>query len=177
MRRFWTADLHLGHSNIIEYTDRPFRDCDHMNERLIGGINQRCRPEDTLVHVGDFTMRCSKSHFKDWRDKINCHTVFIEGNHDPNNRVKTVCSSMFCKISHFTVFVSHVPYFYEDWFDESLIAYIENTCDFAICGHVHEKWKLSWEGEIPTINVGCDQWRYMPVSDDEIASYYNKEKR
>jgi calcineurin-like phosphoesterase family protein len=31
MSRWFTADLHLGHSNIIEYSGRPFDSVDAMN--------------------------------------------------------------------------------------------------------------------------------------------------
>lgn len=182
MRRYWTADMHVGHSNIIEYADRPFRDCHHMNCRLIDGANERVKEDDTCVHVGDFMIRGGSSKFKMWRDRLDGYWVFLKGNHDSQNSVKTCGSSMFTRISHFNVFVSHVPYFYENWFEPELRAYVEKFCDFTICGHVHEKWKThigeSTQGFAKKlcINVGVDQWNYKPVSDDEIASYYRKIK-
>jgi len=183
MKRYWTADQHLGGGNVIGYCDRPFRDCDHMNVRLIDGANERAKKDDMLVVVGDFMMKGGASKFKEWRDAYHSHTVFLLGNHCSNNGVKSVCSSMFTRISHFNVFVNHIPYFYTDWFDADLIAYVEKSCDFAICGHVHTAWKhfmgvneLGKAG-IPCINVGVDVWKYLPVSDDELVNYYLKIKK
>jgi len=40
MTTWFTADLHLGHRNIIEYCNRPFADVDEMNRALIANWNQ-----------------------------------------------------------------------------------------------------------------------------------------
>ena len=54
---FYTADLHLGHANIIKYCNRPFKDVDQMNETLIRNWNSRVKPEDTVIHNGDFCFK------------------------------------------------------------------------------------------------------------------------
>ncbi len=46
MTRFFTADLHLGHRNIIEYSGRPFRDADEMNAALVERWNDFVSPDD-----------------------------------------------------------------------------------------------------------------------------------
>lgn len=178
MRRFWSADMHLGHGRVIEFCDRPFKDCDHMNDRLVGEFNMRIKPDDVCVHVGDFAMKNGWSH----RERLHGDWVFIRGNHDKNNKVKSVGDWMFLRLSHFRVFVSHVPYFYRDeertadfLLPDDLVAFVDATCDFAVCGHVHEKWTVSREGKIPTINVGVDRHKYRPVSDDELLEIFKKE--
>ena len=32
---YFTADLHLNHEKIIEFCDRPYKNAEHMNDRLI----------------------------------------------------------------------------------------------------------------------------------------------
>jgi hypothetical protein len=32
---WFTADLHLGHRNIVDYCNRPFRDVEAMNDALM----------------------------------------------------------------------------------------------------------------------------------------------
>jgi len=189
MRRYWTADDHLGHNSkkggVIEYAARPFRDTVHMNKRLIDGANERVKADDVCIVVGDWMISGGGSRFLEWRNMLHGHWVFLEGNHDKNNKVKTIGKSLFTKISHFNVFVDHIPYFYTEglfedikyWHDPDLTAYVEKTCDFALCGHVHEKWKHSTVGKIPCINVGVDVWNYLPAGDDDIANYYLKIKR
>ena len=180
MRRFWTADYHLGHysknGGIIKYCNRPFKDLHHMNARLITEANMRVKEDDVSVHVGDFCARGGASKFKMWRSQLIGNWVFLKGNHDSNNGVKTVGTSMFTRLSHFHVFVSHIPFYYEDWFEPELRAYVAKFCDFAICGHVHEKWRHQVKG-IPVINVGVDVQNFRPVSDDEVVGQYLKIKR
>lgn len=183
-KRYWTADLHLGHSNIIEYCNRPFKDCHHMNCRLVDEANMRLKPDDICVHVGDFCTKGGDAKASVYQGMLNGQWVFVRGNHDKNNGVKTVCWWMLTQISTFNVFVSHVPYFYktaagtaQHLIPESLVNVIESTCNFAICGHVHYKWLISHEGKIPTINVGVDVHKFRPISDDELVNIYLKNKR
>lgn len=35
---YFTADYHIGHKNVLEFDNRPFRDLDHMHEALIAGL-------------------------------------------------------------------------------------------------------------------------------------------
>lgn len=36
---YFTADMHFGHANIIQFCARPFVDVDDMNYRLISEYN------------------------------------------------------------------------------------------------------------------------------------------
>jgi len=180
MKRYWSADMHLGHGNVIEYAKRPFRDCHHMNKRLIDEANMRVKDDDVCLHVGDFSMRDGWRY----RQRLNGNWLFLRGNHDSKNKVKTVGDWLFLRLSHFRIFVSHIPYFYRDvsgtatyLLSEEMIAVVESTCDFAVCGHVHEKWRVSRDGKIPSINVGVDVNNYRPVSDEELLQIYLKEAK
>ena len=174
--RYWTADMHLGHysknGGIIAYCERPFRDLTHMNARLVADANMRVNPDDDVIHVGDFCVRTRTEKARWWRDQLNGHWTFTKGNHDPNNGVKTVCNYMFVRISHFMVFVGHLPYYYEAYENDDLAGFVEAHCDFAVCGHVHEKWRTNTNMGIPVINVGVDVQKYRPVRDDELVQQY-----
>jgi hypothetical protein len=54
MARYFTADLHLGHRNIIGYSERPFHDVGHMSGELIGRWNSTVGPTDEVIVLGDF---------------------------------------------------------------------------------------------------------------------------
>jgi len=56
MTRFFTADLHLGHRNIIEYSGRPFRDVAEMDAALVDRWNETVGDDDEVVVLGDFAM-------------------------------------------------------------------------------------------------------------------------
>lgn len=111
MSVFFTADLHLGHGNIIKYCNRPFlkkedkdaleenggtwkdsrwrisRDAvDMMNDAITDNINAVVGPTDTLWILGDFMFAqkdntLHKAEF--YRGRIKCKNVnLIWGNHD-----------------------------------------------------------------------------------------------
>ena len=53
MATWFTADLHLGHSNIIDYCGRPFANVDAMSRALIDNWNQAIAEDDTIWVIGD----------------------------------------------------------------------------------------------------------------------------
>ena len=50
------SDLHLGHTNIIAYQNRPFHGVHEMNETLWTNWQLGVDPNDTLVCVGDIAL-------------------------------------------------------------------------------------------------------------------------
>lgn len=177
-KRAWSADWHLNSNSVIEYCNRPFKDYQHMNSRILALANERVKKGDRGVLVGDVGVsKKGGERVMDLIATLDGDWTLLRGNHDPNNKVKTVGSSMVTRISHFNVFVSHIPYFYEDWFPPELRAYVDKHMDFAICGHVHTSWKWWLAAPTPVLNVGCDQFKFMPAYDDEVAGAYLKMKR
>jgi len=193
MNIFFSADLHFGHENIIKYCSRPFRSLEHMNTSLIRNWNQRVKEDDVVFHVGDFCFRSGVQGTKikyalSWEKQLSGKIIHIAGNHDRNNSVRSLIESSILKISKYKVWVQHRP-------PEKMLE-ISEKCDFVICGHVHEKWKvkinkqidtngsigkvfvdLESDIDIPIINVGCDVWNFMPIKLDELLGYYEKIKR
>ena len=51
---FFTADLHLGHSNVVKYCNRPFQTTEEMNEKLIENRNDTVSDRDEIYVIGDF---------------------------------------------------------------------------------------------------------------------------
>lgn len=82
MARYFTSDLHIGHSRIIEYANRPFVDVDEMNATIIDNINSTVRPEDTLIILGDIVMGTMTRNLP-LLGAIRCRRVMLHpGNHD-----------------------------------------------------------------------------------------------
>jgi calcineurin-like phosphoesterase family protein len=174
--KYWfTSDMHLGHANIVRYCSRPFKDVQEMNEVLITNWNHRVKPDDTVFHVGDFCFKNSaggkagegmthkSSHYA---SKLNGNIIYIKGNHDRNNSVRTIIDHLVIKYGPHFVNLVHAPDSYD--------------ANFAInfVGHVHEKWKFrrvylpNMDRIVDLINVGVDQWNFMPVSFEEIYNQY-----
>jgi calcineurin-like phosphoesterase family protein len=182
MKRAWTADLHIGHTNANAIIPRPFKSLEHMHDSLVREFNMRLKPEDACIHLGDLGMG-NKHRIYETLRLFNGRWSLIRGNHDRNNGVKTIGDFLFVRIGRYLVFANHIPYYYteaagsvkdSDLVPLWLIEGIEKACDFSICGHVHNSWKHSFEGKIPTINVGVDVRDYRPMFDDDLIREYER---
>ena len=47
-RRWVIADLHFGHTNVIEYSQRPFADVEQMEKELIKRWNNKVSKYDLV---------------------------------------------------------------------------------------------------------------------------------
>ena len=171
MTVWFTADLHLGHGNIIKYCQRPFRDAEHMNTWLVRAWNQRVKPEDTVLHLGDFCCRGRErgvpgvaTKAESWEQVLNGKIIHIRGNHDANNSVKVALDEATIEFNGMSWLLRHRPLYQREE--------IPKGCAAVLCGHVHEKWKHIIVEGIPVINVGVDARNYMPISKAEVAAVY-----
>ncbi len=82
---YFTSDLHLGHENVIGFTNRPFSNVEEMNVCLIDNINATVEKSDELWILGDFAYKVNKEAVRVFRNKILCrHVHLVYGNHDKN---------------------------------------------------------------------------------------------
>ena len=81
---YFTADLHLGHANIIKHCNRPFKTVHEMDITLLKNINVKVRENDTLYIVGDFAWwKCKQDQLRAYRSQILCKNIhLLLGNHD-----------------------------------------------------------------------------------------------
>ena len=57
LSRVWvTADNHFAHENTIGFCNRPFENVLDMDQTLIDNWNEVVRPQDLIIHLGDFTL-------------------------------------------------------------------------------------------------------------------------
>lgn len=178
-KRFFTSDLHFNSEVLIAKKLRPFKTVERMNDVLLKNINQRCKEDDILIHCGDFIQygkdrewTGTKTNPIEFISQINPTFVNIEGNHDKNNKVKSVCSSMRTTLGkrYLSVSIGHYP---------STDIHAKGTFkkgDVRICGHVHDKWKylIDFENKVLNINVGVDVWGFNPISEDELVSFIDR---
>lgn len=164
---WYTSDTHFWHQAIIDYCNRPFRTLDGhfdvggMNAELIRRWNERVAPEDTIIHLGDFSFG-SREQQREIASRLNGHKVIVLGNHDPS--AARILDAGFDEAKRemrladgpYLLYLRHKP---NEEFERT-------EFDFHLCGHVHEKWRR--RGKI--INVGVDQWDYRPVSIGELVT-------
>lgn len=56
MSRFFISDLHFFHEYIMDYDVRPFQNASEMKEYMIVKWNNKVKPEDEVVLLGDFSL-------------------------------------------------------------------------------------------------------------------------
>lgn len=78
---FITSDTHWGHSNIIRYNNRPFRDVDEMDEELILRWNAKVPKNAVVYHLGDFAFASPKKLYTILQ-RLHGRIRFFPGNHD-----------------------------------------------------------------------------------------------
>jgi len=169
MKLWTTSDTHFGHANIIKYCNRPFKSVEHMDRELIRRWNERVKPEDTIIFLGDFCFKNSSggkegegtlNNAEHYRKQLNGNIVFIRGNHDGHNSLNTHITGVVLEIGGQEIYCVHDP---EDF---------DANWKVNLVGHVHEKWKVKVVGEGITktilVNVGVDVQKFMPIDIDEI---------
>lgn len=80
----FTSDLHFGHKNIVQYTDRGVATTqeDH-DEWLIQLWNKQVGIHDTVYHLGDFLFNSrDPDRLAELLNRLNGWKIFILGNHD-----------------------------------------------------------------------------------------------
>lgn len=80
-KTFFTSDNHFYHKNIIQYSNRPFRDVAEMNEAMIENHNSVVSPEDTVWFLGDFGFE-KIDKLQAIIRRLKGHKHIIWGNHD-----------------------------------------------------------------------------------------------
>ena len=183
MTTWFTADLHLGHANIIRYCERPFADAEAMNRSLVQGWNDTVGADDTVWVLGDVALG-KISETLTMIAELNGRKLLLAGNHDrcwaghgrrAEGWTERYLDAGFAEVhqgqmklplADKKVLACHFPY-RGDSHDRD--RYTEHRPvdkgDRLLHGHVHERWR-QW-GRM--INVGVDVWGYRPVSERAIA--------
>lgn len=77
----FTADLHLYHTNILKFCDRPFKTTEEMNTVLVKNWNQTVQDDDHVYICGDLTL-CKSDRAVSILKQLRGTKYLIEGNHD-----------------------------------------------------------------------------------------------
>jgi calcineurin-like phosphoesterase family protein len=173
--RYFTADHHFDHVKIIRYEDRPFKNVQDMNNKLIKGWNSVVKSHDDVVYVlGDLSMRGREDNPNPLRvalRKMRGVKHLILGNHDKFNPF-TFVDMGFTSVhtaleiqmggtakhpEQFPVYLVHDP----------AVTRVKPEARW-LCGHVHGMFRHM--GNV--INVGVDAWDFVPLSEDFILDEF-----
>jgi len=167
-RKWFIADPHFGHKNIIrpDYCDRPYASTHEMNKDMTRLWNSRVAPEDTVYNLGDTSFRPNRHVHH-----LNGRIILVRGNHDHrkfdylyaevHDWISIKVGKWKCILTHIPVGVGNPRQYKGLDLDNEFKKH-----DFVLCGHVHEKWLTNGKN----LNVGVDQWGFAPVSENRIVS-------
>jgi calcineurin-like phosphoesterase family protein len=184
MTRWWTADLHLGHANIIAYCGRPFAGVDEMHAALIERWNETVPPDGEVFVLGDFAMgRIAET--LPLAAALHGRKTLVAGNHDRcwSGHAKGVdqwtAAYLEAGFDHVvpgpiqvdvggrSVMAHHFPYRGDSHDHDRFVEHRPvDRGGWLLHGHVHEKWRQQGR----QVNVGIDAWAGRPVSDDELVA-------
>jgi calcineurin-like phosphoesterase family protein len=188
MRVWFTADLHLGHANIIKFCQRPFLSPEEQelarrdsrgqwrlseetvrrhDDALLEAINSRVEAGDVLWILGDFC--CGHLiEATEYRQRIRCRNVhLVWGNHDHHSIRPLFTDAIdqgMIRVAGQEIWLNHYPMrtwnksFHGSW---------------HLYGHVHGR--LTGEdvatGFTLTKDVGVDACDYRPWSFEDLQAY------
>lgn len=169
---YFTADLHFGHKNIIDYCKRPFKDVEEMDRVLIENINKTVQEDDILYIVGDVSFY-SVNKTIGLLKQIKCKNLrLVQGNHDSNKLMKRFIKEFdrgffkdnpaFLHNEVLRYIISHIPIDETD----NRRALIESPI-YNLHGHLH----TVGNGKILKnyhYDVGVDNNNYKPISIQDI---------
>lgn len=171
---FFTSDTHFGHTNIITFCNRPFKNVEEMNETLIENWNKVVGKDDIVFHLGDFCLGGPE----EWTrilERLNGKIYLVVGNHDIRNitqgyrgSFEHIAMQMYIEIGKRKIFLNHCPFLcfsgaYKD--------------TWQLFGHVHTS-PCSTNIDTPRLDVlfptqydvGVDNNNFTPVSYKEVRS-------
>lgn len=164
------SDNHFGHFNIIKHENRPFQNIDEMTEFMIQEWNSTVKPNDILLHAGDWSFRCGLKNMKVIFDRLNGRKILIRGNHDEKPRVyfemgwEQVYDSYTLKWGGVFMTISHYPLNHPSS-TKSLFDYGQHH----IHGHVHSKLPI-YNGR--QVNVSAENLKYKPLHINYIVNHF-----
>ena len=177
-KKFYIADTHFGHENIVKLDNRPFSSVEKMNTAIFGNWNRVVGKNDIVYILGDFLWQHSKEYIE-FAKSLNGVKRLIKGNHDRTNGADY--KGIFQVIKDYEkvddngrkVILSHYPMFaYDGSFrgrNLHFYGHVHTTNEGKTLERMIEEYRTE---EMPMLmyNVGCMMpWMdYTPRTLDEI---------
>ena len=183
---FMISDIHFGHSRVIQYSNRPFRDVEHMNEELVRLWNETVTDQDVVFFLGDFSMN-SKKYVPLYGTRLHGIKYIVPVNHDnifdisrktPDKQEalrKPWIYAGFSILPEYYTFdetfdMCHFPYLSIEENQGYELKYVDKrpipNGKWLLHGHTHSPIKI--DPIKKCVNLSVEAWNYRPASLDEI---------
>ncbi|MCM1101702.1 MAG: hydrolase [Acetatifactor muris] len=169
--KYYIADTHFGHGNVLAFDNRPFSNVEEMDRKMIDIWNKTVGEEDEVYIVGDFAYR--NEHPEEWYlSRLHGRKYLVIGNHDTkllNNENAMRYFAGVDKMMHVSdgehqICVCHFPLAEWNGFHRGTM---------HIHGHIHNRHDATWEfmkTRERAYNAGCMLHGYRPVTLKELIS-------
>lgn len=160
---YFTADLHLGHYNIMKYCNRPFQTTKEMNDKIMDNWSNIVKKQDSVYILGDVCMKPSELII-DQLCSLPGQKHLIIGNHDKHN------------LNHLSKCFKTINMYYELKYNDILFVLFHYPMESWNCsyhgsvhlyGHVHNSEFLN-EKIVNRFNVCVDVNDFTPISIEKI---------
>lgn len=196
MSTWYTADLHLGHANIVRYAERPFATVGEHDAFLVAAWNARVAPGDEVWVLGDVALGSLGRTLPLVRELAGVKHL-IAGNHDrcwSGNRefgrgreavvfaarrdraVERYLEAGFVDVAdrgsvvlpgEVTLCLSHFPYTGDSHGTDRYQEWRPvDEGGWLAHGHTHSRTRVRGR----QLHVGVDAWGYRPVAEAELAA-------
>ena len=170
IQRWFCADLHLGHRNILKYTPRPWNTIEEMNEAILSNFNSVLGKRDELYIVGDFAF----DRHGYWINAIRGKKFLIRGSHDKMSVEHYRCftevddvKKIKLKNKRFCIMMHCCPRIFEK----------SHYGAYCLFGHSH--------GRLKTFNLSVDVGidsndvpnKYFPTHEDNIIKIMDEREK
>ena len=178
--KYFSSDWHFGHSNVIKFSNRPFKDIEEMDKKILEMILDTVNKGDEIYFLGDLGFQKSPTLdrlFRELPKKVNFNWVI--GNHD-----KKV-------LNHYQQFANKV-----DSIMETFIRVDEKKQRIVMCHYPMLTWNQSFRGAWQLFghhhkngheknllpeqlkgkvhNVNLEYSDYKMISEDDLVRIMNK---
>lgn len=169
----FTSDTHFGSQRTLELSRRPFSTIEEMDEYMILLWNKIVKPDDVVIHLGDF------GNF-DVRERLNGKLILIQGNYEeelPDDQVLSklgendiYCRGTFDNHANIIITYNDSIYFLTHRPLDCKMHWAADTSKyFNLFGHIHGRQFIKKFG----IDVGVDAFHFRPFTWDDILFFKN----
>jgi len=188
IRKFTTADLHLGHGKIRNYESlrAKFSSVEEMDNYLIKRWNSVVSPIDHVYLLGDVSFHDDEKT-KELIDQMNGVKHLILGNHDKDRSWPKWIKCGFASVQSELILqaakdlrlkFSHYPYVGDNANEGRFLDKrpVKQEGTWLVHGHMHSKGS-KFDEKNEQICVSGELWDFKPVNIDNILASIRKFKQ
>jgi len=152
--RYFIADTHFNHENIIKYCNRPFKNTKEMNGYIMEKWNSVVSSNDIVYHLGDVGFG-NTEELKKLIESLNGTKILVRGNHDLKRGINGWKEVGFTEVYKKKLILENLVLTHGP---------IEVKEDYInVFGHIHNKPLDERFNKNNHICVSCDVIDYTPI--------------